>query len=139
VAIHLQDVNEETLWFAATCAHVEETADWDRGGAVRKVWIEEMLPQALQIKVALGGGQPIAFIHLLPIEHTALGLKGQDLLTISCLSLKDAYQGRGIGRLLTVNGHQIGWGYEAPREWLRAVIHGALAGCGTTRHRANGS
>jgi len=93
-------VNDETLWFVATCTHVGETPDQDRGGALRKAWIEEMLPQGLQIKVALDGEQPIGFIHLLPIEHTAFGLKGHGILTMPCLALKDAYHGRGIGRML---------------------------------------
>jgi len=96
----IEDLNDETLWFVATCAHVGENPDQDRGGAVRKAWIEEMLPQGLQIKVALAGEQPIGFIHLLPIEHTAFGLKGHGILSIPCLALKDAYHGRGIGRML---------------------------------------
>ena len=100
MAIHIEDVNDETLWFVAACTHVGETTDQDRGGAVRKAWIEEMLPQGLQIKVALDGEQPIGFIHLLPIEHTAFGLQGRDLLTIPCLALQDEYHGRGIGRML---------------------------------------
>lgn len=117
MAIHIEDLNEETLWFVATCTHVGESADWDRGGAVRRAWIEEMLPQGLQIKVALDGEQPIGFIHLLPIEHTAFGIKGHDLLTIPCLALKDAYHGRGIGRMLM----------EATEEAARATDAKGLA------------
>ena len=100
MAIHIQDVNDEALWFVATCTHVGETRDWDRGGAARKAWIEGMLPRGLQIKVALDGEQPIGFVHLLPIEHTAFGLRGHDLLTIPCLTLREEYHGRGIGRML---------------------------------------
>jgi len=100
MTIHIQYVNDETLWFVATCTHVGETADSDRGGAVRKAWIEEMLPRGLQIKVALDGERPIGFIHLLPIKHSAFGLRGHDLLTIPCLALKDEYHGRGLGRTL---------------------------------------
>jgi len=100
MAIHIEDVNHDTLWFVSTCTHVGETADWDRGGAVRRSWIEEMLPRGLQIKVALDGDQPIGFIHLLPIEHSAFGLIGRDLLTIPCLALQDAHHGQGVGRML---------------------------------------
>jgi GNAT superfamily N-acetyltransferase len=100
MAIHIKDVSDDTLWFVSTCTHVGESVDWDRGGAARRSWIQEMLPHGLQIKVALDGDQPIGFIHLLPIEHSALNLNGHDLYVIPCMALKEAYHGQGVGRKL---------------------------------------
>jgi GNAT superfamily N-acetyltransferase len=100
MAIHIEDISDDTLWFVSTCTHVGESADWDRGGAVRRSWIEEMLGRGLQIKVVLDGDQPVGFAHVLPIELSAFGLMGRDLLTIPCLTLLDTYHGQGIGRML---------------------------------------
>jgi GNAT superfamily N-acetyltransferase len=98
--IRIEDISDDTMWFVSTCTHVDESADWDRGGAVRAFWIENMLPSGLQIKVALDGDRPIGFVHLLPIELSAFRLMGHDLLTIPCLALQDAYHGQGVGRML---------------------------------------
>jgi GNAT superfamily N-acetyltransferase len=100
MTIHIEDVGDDTIWFVSTCTHVDEREDWDQGGVSRKTWIEEMLPCGLQIKVALDDHQPVGFVHLLPIEHSAFGLIGHDLLTIPCLALRSEYHGQGVGRMM---------------------------------------
>jgi hypothetical protein len=73
----------------------------------------------------------------MPIEICPWGPLGRDLMVIPCLYVPEEAQHKGVGRALFerhqipraifVNGAEIWWGYEAPKEGIREAILQALS------------
>jgi GNAT superfamily N-acetyltransferase len=100
------DLQEEHMQFVASCTHIEDpNEERDSVLNVRITWIREAMNKGLKVKVAIDDGEPVGFIHCLPIELGAWGMSGKDLMTIPCLTLRFNYvyemkRGSGYGRAL---------------------------------------
>lgn len=101
--IRVGDVTEDTLWYVACCAQVEGGAEVNEAAKLREDWMRMALTRGgLRTKVALDGDEPIGFLFLVPIVRTAWYIAGEDLLTIQCMNVEEAYRGRGVGEKLLV-------------------------------------
>jgi GNAT superfamily N-acetyltransferase len=125
--IRIGDVTEDTLWYVACCAQVDEGAKVADAGELREDWMRMALTRGgMRAKVALDVDEPIGFLFLVPIERTAWYIAGQELLTIQCMNVEDAYRGRGVGEKLlaaaeeTARLHAQGLAVIAyePSEWF---------------------
>lgn len=100
------DLTDEHYQFVTLCTHEYQPSDeGDRVIAVRRSWLERMMARGLKIKVAVDGGDPVGFIHCLPLELGIQGMSGTDLMAIPCLTLgyRSVYRrktGSGYGRAL---------------------------------------
>ena len=102
-SISVSDVTEETLWYAACCAQVDQGTETQQAARLHEDWMRKTLTRrGMYTKVALDGDQPIGFIFALPIGRTAWYIAGDDLLTIQCLNVEERYRGRGVGEQLLI-------------------------------------
>jgi GNAT superfamily N-acetyltransferase len=98
--IKVSDVTEDTLWYVACCAQVEDV-DKEQAAKLHGDWLRKTLTRSgLRAKVALEGDDPIGFLFLLPVERTSWYVAGQELATIQCLNVDEAYRGRHVGAML---------------------------------------
>ncbi len=92
--------------FVTLCTHEYQPSDErDRVIALRRSWLERMTARGLKVKVAIDEGQPVGFVHCLPLELGVTGMSGTDLTAIPCLTLKyqsvyDRKTSSGYGRAL---------------------------------------
>lgn len=101
--IRVSDVMEETLWYAACCAQTDEGAETQQAAKLHEDWMRKTLTRrGMYTKVALDGDQPIGFIFALPIGRTSWYIAGDELLTIQCMNVEEAYRGRRVGEQLLV-------------------------------------
>jgi GNAT superfamily N-acetyltransferase len=99
--IRVGDVTEDTLWYVACCAQVDESAEVAQAGKLHEDWMRTMLTRGgMYAKVALDGDEPVGFLFLVPVERTAWYVSGANLLTLQCMNIEEAYQGRGVGELM---------------------------------------
>jgi len=101
--IRVSDVTEETLWYAACCAQMDEGAEMQQAAKLHEDWMRKTLTRrGMYTKVALDGDQPIGFIFALPIGRTSWYIAGDELLTIQCMNVEEEYRGRRVGEQLLV-------------------------------------
>lgn len=99
--IRVEDVSEETLWYVACCAQGEDGEGLDEAGQIREDWMRMVVTRGgMQAKVAMDGDEPVGFLFLVPVERTAWYVEGQDLYTVQCMNVEDAYQGQGVAAQL---------------------------------------
>jgi GNAT superfamily N-acetyltransferase len=104
--MQIVDLDEKSLDFVSHCTHVDERGpDLLAIAKVRKEWLLDRSKKGLKVKVAMDKGEPVGFIHCLPIELDTWGMSGRDLMTVPCLTLnyKSVYEqkrGTGYGRAL---------------------------------------
>jgi GNAT superfamily N-acetyltransferase len=98
--VQIRDMQPEDLNYVATCTHVGERDETTASGQRRAEWIRQMQPHGLCVKMAIVDGQRAGFSLALPIERSARGLCGHDLMLIPCLFVEPDRQRRGAGRAL---------------------------------------
>ena len=104
--MEIVDLDERSLDFVSWCTHVDEKRpDLLAAAKVRKEWLLDRTRKGLRVKVAIDKGEPVGFIHCLPIELDTWGMSGEDLMTVPCLTLdyRLAYEQKtdtGYGRAL---------------------------------------
>lgn len=99
--IKVSDVTEDTLWYVACCAQVDEGAETEQAAQLHQDWMRKTLTRSgMYTKVALDGDEPVGFLFLVPIERTAWYVDGEGLFTIQCMNVQDEYRGRGVGEKL---------------------------------------
>jgi len=104
--VEVVDLKERFLDFASLCTHVDEKRpDLPTAAQIRKSWLLDRTRKGLRVKVAIDKGEPVGFIHSLPIEMDTWGMSGKDLMTVPCLTLKykwvyEQKTGTGYGRAL---------------------------------------
>jgi len=100
------DLTDEYLRFVTVCTHVDDVSEEiEKAACVREAWLRDNLTKGLRVKVGVDNGEPVGFVHCLPIELGAWGMSGTDIMTIPCLTLKYNYvyrqkMGSGYGRAL---------------------------------------
>ncbi|MDD5090217.1 MAG: hypothetical protein PHQ23_04800 [Candidatus Wallbacteria bacterium] len=104
------DMDVQHLDYVARCGYSREA--WNRPeeiAEIKKTWLRKRAGQGMIIKVAIDSkGQPVGFARGLPIHLGAWGIKGRDLLTITCLvveteKINGKKNGSGIGRQLVLS------------------------------------
>jgi len=104
--MEIVDLDERFLDFVSLCTHIDEKGpDLLQAAEIRKKWLLDRSKKGLKVKVATDKGEPIGFIHCLPIELDTWGMSGKDLMTVPCLTLnyKSVYEqktGTGYGKAL---------------------------------------
>jgi GNAT superfamily N-acetyltransferase len=125
--VRVSDVTEDTLWYVACCAQLDEGADTERAAKLHEDWMRTTLTRSgMYTKVALDGDEPIGFLFLVPIGRTAWYVAGKDLLTIQCMNVDEGYRGQGVGEKLlaaaeaTARTHSKGIAVVAydPSDWF---------------------
>jgi predicted N-acetyltransferase YhbS len=87
--MHIVDLTGEHLTFVTLCTREYEPSDeGDRVIAVRRSWLERMAARGLKVKVVIDDGQPVGFVHCLPLELGVTGMSWADLMAIPCLAVK---------------------------------------------------
>jgi GNAT superfamily N-acetyltransferase len=110
--IRVSDVTEDTLWYVACCAQVDEGAEKGQAAKLHEDWMRKTLTRSgMRAKVAVDGDDPIGFLFLLPVEHTSWYVAGEELATIQCLNVEKEYRGRGVGEKLLVAAEETARGY----------------------------
>jgi GNAT superfamily N-acetyltransferase len=104
--MEIVDLDEKSLHFVSLCTHIDaKEPDLLSAAEIRKKWLLDRTKKGLKIKVATDKGEPVGFIHCLPIELDTWGMSGKNLMTVPCLTLnyKLVYEqktGTGYGRAL---------------------------------------
>lgn len=106
--IRVVDAGERHMRYVSLCTHVdEEDPDHVRAAEMRMRWLKGRSGLGgMRTKVALGeDGEPLGFIHMIPIGSPVSGMIGRGLMVIPCLTIN--YQlvyaqrhGTGVGRAL---------------------------------------
>jgi len=113
------------------CTH-EDSHDSARTEAaqIRMQWLKGQLREGrISVKVAVDeSGNPLGFIHLIPIEHPTSGMIGKGLMVIPCLTLSylQVYakkRGTGVGRAMLEAAEQ-----EARRKGFKGLAVHAYDG-----------
>jgi GNAT superfamily N-acetyltransferase len=116
-------MDSESESFVGACTHVEDTPqilrreEIDLNSARRITWLKQMHGKGSRVKVAFSNGQPVAFLHLLPIEVCPWGPIGEDLLVIPCLTVTEKAGRMGVGRHLVAEAAK-----EARRQGKRGLV-----------------
>jgi GNAT superfamily N-acetyltransferase len=106
-SIRVTDATEDTLWYVACCAQLDQGAEVDQAAEIHQEWMRKNLTRGgMYAKVALDGDEPIGFLFLWPIERTAWYIEGEGLSTIQCMNVDEAYRGRGVGEDLLIAAEQ---------------------------------
>jgi GNAT superfamily N-acetyltransferase len=92
--------SKEDKYYAATCTHLNESAEVDASAERRSAWFDNMYPQGLRVKVATLDGNLAGFIYVMPIEVCPWGPIGRDLAAFPCLVAHTKAKGNGVGRAL---------------------------------------
>ncbi|MDD2715036.1 MAG: hypothetical protein PHW04_03965 [Candidatus Wallbacteria bacterium] len=101
------DMDVQHLDYVARCGYTGEK--WKRPeevAEIKKNWLRKKIAQGMVIKVALNDeGVPVGFSRALPIDRGAWGVKGRDLLAVTCLVADDpeknsGKKSTGLGRQL---------------------------------------
>ena len=101
--IRVSDVTEDTLWYVACCAQVDEGTETEQAAKLHEDWMRRTLTRAgMLAKVAIDGDEPIGFLFLVPIERTSWYIAGEGLFTIQCMNVEGEYRGAGVGEMLLV-------------------------------------
>ncbi len=125
--IKVSDVTEDTLWYVACCAQMDEGVETKQAAQLHQDWMRKTLTRSgMYTKVALDGDEPVGFLFLVPIERTAWYVDGEGLFTIQCMNVQDEYRGRGVGEKLlaaaeeTARAHARGMAVIAydPSDWF---------------------
>lgn len=83
------DLDEKSMDFVSPCTHVDEQRpDLLAAAQIRKNWLLDRSKKGLKVKVVVDKGEPVGFIHCLPIELDTWGMSGKDLMTVPCLTMK---------------------------------------------------
>ena len=110
--IRVSDVTEDTLWYVACCAQMDEGPETEEAARLHQDWMRTALTRrGMFTKVALDGDEPVGFLFLVPVERTAWYVAGQDLLTIQCMNVEQEYQGRGVGEKLVLGAEEAARGH----------------------------
>jgi predicted N-acetyltransferase YhbS len=96
----------EDEYFVSTCSHVNEGEETDAAGERRARLLRTMREDGTRIKVALLDAKPVAFLYVLPIEHSPWGPHGRDLAFVPCLFVPEAVKDRGIGEALVAEAEK---------------------------------
>jgi GNAT superfamily N-acetyltransferase len=99
-SLTIRDMNQEDEYFVGTCSHEGESSEMDECAVDRLMWIKEMIPKSLKVKVALADGRHAGFLHLMPIEMSPSGPAGREVCVIPCLYVLKRAGGWGIGKAL---------------------------------------
>ncbi len=116
-------MNAKSEYFVGTCTHVADTPEIltrdeiDASAKRRIAWLREMHKQGSRVKVAFIDGQPVGFIHLIPIEVCPWGPIGEDLMVIPCLAVIEKARHRGAGRKLIRKAKE-----EARRQGKKGIV-----------------
>jgi predicted N-acetyltransferase YhbS len=100
------NLTEKYMHFVSVCTHIDDlNKEMNYAASIREKWIRETMEKGLKIKVAIDEGEPVGFVHCLPIELGSWGMSGRDLMTIPCLAVQyrriyNRERGSGIGRAL---------------------------------------
>ena len=101
--IRVSDVTEDTLWYVACCAQVDEGTETEQAAKLHEDWMRRTLTRGgMLAKVAIDGDEPIGFLFLVPIERTSWYIAGEGLFTIQCMNVEDEYRGAGVGEMLLI-------------------------------------
>jgi GNAT superfamily N-acetyltransferase len=125
--VRISDVTENTIWYVACCAQVDEDHEKEQAAKLHEDWMRKTLTRSgMWAKVALDGDEPVGFLFLVPIERTSWYVDGEGLFSIQCMNVEQEYRGRGIGQELLVaaernaRGHAAGIAVIAydPSDWF---------------------
>jgi hypothetical protein len=86
--IRVSDVTEDTLWYVACCAHMDEGTETEQAAKLHEDWLRRTLTRGgMLAKVALDSDEPIGFLFLVPVERTSWYVAGEGLFTIQCMNV----------------------------------------------------
>jgi GNAT superfamily N-acetyltransferase len=121
--MEIHEMKAQSEYFVGTCTHVADTPEIltrdeiDAGAKKRIFWLQEIQKQGSRVKVAILDGQPVGFIHLIPIELCPWGPIGEELMVIPCLAVMKKAMGRGVGRRLIREAEK-----EARRQGRKGIV-----------------
>lgn len=140
--IEIRNMDATDEYFVGTCTHTDESDEIDSCAKRRLVWLRGMHEKGLRVKVATLDDERAGFLYAIPIEFCPWGPLGHDSLVIPCLYVLN--NGHGVGKALITAAeeearrqsrkavvtigyrHDLGWGYEAPKDGVREAIVQAL-------------
>ena len=93
----IRDMQREDEYFVSTCSHVNESAEIDACANRRLRLLRHLMGKGGVVKAALLDRQHVGFAHGVPIEHSAWGPQGADLMVIPCLYVQAWGAKTGIG------------------------------------------
>ncbi|KPK69737.1 hypothetical protein AMJ71_00970 [candidate division TA06 bacterium SM1_40] len=111
-SIEIRNMDPATEYFVGTCTHVGDDPqamtrdEIDVSSPRRIAWLRKMSRQGARTKVATIEGEPVGFIHVIPIEICPWGPLGRDLLVIPCLVSLSNTKGRGVGKALVATAEE---------------------------------
>ena len=125
------DADDRYLRYVSLCTHIDSDDQVrDEAAEMRLRWLKDQLREGgMSVKVAVDEkGDPLGFVHLIPIELPASGMVGKDLMVIPCLTLgyQQVYaqrRGSGVGRVLLEASEQ-----EAKRRGFKGLAVHAYDG-----------
>jgi GNAT superfamily N-acetyltransferase len=121
--MQIREMDSKSESFVGTCTHVEDTPqilrreEIDLSSAQRITWLQQMHGKGSRVKVAFSNDQPVAFLHLMPIEVCPWGPIGEDLLVIPCLTVIEKAGRVGVGSQLVAEAVE-----EARRQGKRGLV-----------------
>ena len=108
MVIKVVNASEGNWRYVSLCTHIDEgQKEFEQAAAMRQTWLDRRSREGhIAIKVAIDGkGNPLGFVHLVPIQAPISAMIGEDLWVIPCLTIdfQRVYKnirGSGVGRLL---------------------------------------
>ena len=98
--LQIKEMDPATEFFVTTCSHLDESEEIVASAERRRTWLAKAQAQGASIKVALLDGQPVGFIHIIPIAISPWGPLGENLSVIPCLFSLNKAKGNGVGAAL---------------------------------------
>lgn len=98
--IQIHDMDEKSQYFVSACTHCNESEETDMCAKHRLAWLLDMQNKGMKNLVALAEGEPVGFIHLMPMELSTMRLVGKDLYVIPCLAVSKEWEGKGVSTAL---------------------------------------
>ncbi|MDQ1281474.1 MAG: N-acetyltransferase [Thermoproteota archaeon] len=108
MSIVVMNMKDEHLRYVSLCTHTDEKENSEclQAADMRLQWLKDAAKRGMKTEVAINEkGEPLGFIHMVPIKSPCSGMIGRDLMVIPCLTINyqlvyKRLQGTGVGRAL---------------------------------------
>jgi GNAT superfamily N-acetyltransferase len=108
MVIQVVNISKGYWRYVSLCTHIDKgQMEFEQAAAMRQSWLTERTQnETIITKVAIDeSGNPLGFVHLVPIESPLSAMRGKELWVIPCLTINyhrvyHNIRGSGVGRLL---------------------------------------
>jgi len=126
----IRDMTPDDTYYVSTCSHVHESDEIDACGRARAAWLREAWARGARVKVAVDlfwqTFCETSWIEAQRVREVSAEFGDAVALREYPVDDRAVLLRHQIPRAIYVNGRQIDWGYEAPREGIREAISRAL-------------